>query len=77
MNTSDLEQLFKEIDTNHSGRVNLREFKLYMKNHEGVFSEKAAEKYFDQADLNDDHLITLEELKSAFGSKDKLSDNRS
>ena len=67
-NDADLEDLFDQIDTDESGKIDYGEFVTAAVNKKKILNEKNLEMVFKLYDKNDDGLISYEEFNEVFKS---------
>ncbi|KAF5404153.1 hypothetical protein PHET_02456 [Paragonimus heterotremus] len=71
MNEKEVEELFYSIDKNGNGKISRGELRRFLRHSKYKVPLEVADVYFSKLDLNGDGEITLEELKLAFGHRNR------
>ncbi|THD27918.1 hypothetical protein D915_001187 [Fasciola hepatica] len=69
MDEETIEKIFQNIDKDGNGRIHPRELQYFFKKHQLNMTINEVKQYMKRFDVNGDGLISLEELKQAFGKK--------
>ncbi|TPP61067.1 Calcium-binding protein, partial [Fasciola gigantica] len=64
-----IEKIFRNIDKDGNGKIHPRELQYFFKKHQLNMTINEVKQYMKRFDVNGDGLISLEELKQAFGKK--------